>query len=287
MKAILKNEADESVLLEEGYIVRPFLHEEEIADLKKLYFSRFPATNEGMYATAHDPNIDVRMEMNNGINQVFKRAINEHFVNVHPLGGSFIAKGKSQKGILVPHQDWNIVDEDRFRSFNIWVPLVDLSPENGTIRVLPRSHTLVKSYRSANIPSLFGPVDDVLWKLLIPLNMKAGEALIYDHRLLHASGENSSSDLRLAAVYGIIPDEAHMFYYHGLDEQTVQVFESNPEHFLYGNIFEGPVGKLRPLHTIPYSNTKTRSELLALVGMPNDAPSPSSWVDKLKRLFGV
>ena len=242
LQQILRDEQLDKKLLEEGYVVIPFLSANEVSSLTNFYYENHPQQTEGMYATAHVPDISFRMKMNDFIKQNFARTIEETFVNCNPLGGSFIAKGKGTRGTINPHQDWNIVDEEKFRSFNIWVPLVDLNENNGVIKILPRSHVWLKSYRSANINSAYEAVNDLLWQKMIPLFMKRGEALIYDHRLLHASGENFSNELRLAAVYGIIPQEAEMLYYHKADENTVEVFESNPEFFLYGNIFEGPKG---------------------------------------------
>lgn len=242
MQKILSDTALDEQLLKEGYVVIPFLSENEVANLVNFYYENHSVVTDGMYATAHVSDISFRVKMNDYIKKIFARAIDETFVNSNPLGGSFIAKGKGNKGTLHPHQDWNIVDEERYRSFNIWVPLVDLNENNGAIKILPQSHAWLKTYRSANISSAYSEVNDLLWEKTIPLFMKKGEALIYDHRLLHASGENFSDELRLAAVYGIIPKDAQMYYYHKADENTVEVFESNPDFFLYGNIFEGPKG---------------------------------------------
>lgn len=248
---ILKDTGLDSRLLIEGYVIVPFLTEGEVKSLCDFYFSSHPRQLEGMYATAHVPDIDLRMRMNDYIKKIFARPISEMFVNCNPLGGSFIAKGKGQKGTLEPHQDWNIVDEEQYRSFNIWVPLVNLHEANGAIMIIPKSHAWLKSYRSVNIHSAFNNVRDTVWKMLLSLHMKAGEALIYDHRLIHASGENNTDEIRLAAVYGIIPGGAQMYYYHKADDHTVEVFESNPEFFLYGNIFEGPKG-LKSVAKLPH-----------------------------------
>lgn len=239
---IMRNEQLDKQLLEQGYVVIPFLTAEEVTALVDFYYQHHPKQQEGMYATAHVPDVNFRMKMNDYIKQVFARAVEETFINHNALGGSYIAKGKGAKGTLQPHQDWNIVDEEHFRSFNIWVPLVDLNDNNGVIKVLPGSHAWLTTYRSANINGAFSNLNDLLWQKMVPLYLKKGEALFYDHRLLHASGENSSDEIRLAAVYGIIPDKSSMMYYHQADEKTVEVFASNPEFFLYGNIFEGPKG---------------------------------------------
>lgn len=229
-------------LLEQGYAVTTFLSVAEIDELRSFYYQYHPANQVGIYATAHVPDIAFRMKMNDFIKEKFARAIADTFLPCNALGGSYIAKGKGDTGILNPHQDWNIVDEDVFRSFNIWVPLVNLTDHNGVICIVPGSHTWQKTYRSANIPFAYKDREKDFWKTMQRLYLKAGEALIYDHRLIHASGSNTTDEIRLACVYGIIPHGAEMFYYHQKDEATIEVYHSNPEFFLYGNIFEGPRG---------------------------------------------
>src|ERR1051325_9528638 len=132
---ILKDDTLDSKLLEQGYVVVPFLTEEEVQLLTEYYYQSHPRQLQGMYATAHTPDIQLRMRMNDYIKKIFARPIREFFVNCNPLGGSFIAKGKGATGTLEPHQDWNIVDEEQYRSFNIWVPLVNLTQTNGPIMV--------------------------------------------------------------------------------------------------------------------------------------------------------
>ncbi len=291
VQQILANKTLDKELLERGYVVIPFLTPEEVTELVDFYYQSHAREGDGMYATAHVPDIAFRMRMNAFIKAVFERAINETFVNCNPLGGSFIAKGKGYNGTLHPHQDWNIVDEDKFRSFNIWVPLVDLKMDNGAIRVLPESHTWLKTYRSANISSAYEPVNDLLWQVMTTLFMRKGEALIYDHRLLHASGENQTNEIRLAAVYGIIPKGAQMMYYHKADDNTVEVFESNPDFFLYGNIFEGPKG-LKSVAKIPYNflqfdKQRLLDELIArkVIDPPPPAAEPPTFLSRLRSFF--
>lgn len=264
MQKILSDNTLDQQLLEEGFVVIPFLNDEELTAMVNFFYENHPSINDGMYATAHVPDVSFRMKMNDYIKKTFARAIGETFVNCNPLGGSFIAKGKGSRGTLHPHQDWNLVDEDQYRSFNIWIPLVDLNEQNGAIKVLPKSHAWLKTYRSLNIPSAYAEVNDLLWDKMQTLYMKKGEALIYDHRLLHASGENYTDELRLAAVYGIIPEGAQMYYYHKADENTVEVFESSPDFFLYENTFEGPKN-LRSVNKFDHTFGHNPEKLRALI----------------------
>lgn len=47
-------------------------------------------------------------------------------------------------------------------------------------------------------------------KLLL---MRVGQVLIYDHRLLHCSDINSTSDHRPGAVMGLVPAETELMHY--------------------------------------------------------------------------
>jgi hypothetical protein len=279
MKQILKDPVLDSKLSDEGFVLIPFLTDEEVNALKTFYFDYHESVLSGMYATAHVPDIDLRMKMNNFIKDQFSRAVNEKFINAHALGGSYIAKGKGEAGTLHPHQDWNIVDEELYRSFNIWVPLVDLHENNGAICIMPQSHLWDKTYRSANIPSIYQDQESDLWENMTKLYMKAGVALIYDHRLIHASGENKTDKLRLAAVFGIIPDEASMFYYHQKDSYTIEVYESNPDFFLLGNIFEGPKG-LKKIDEFQYSQEILHKEKTYVVSQKK-----ANLIDRIRALF--
>jgi hypothetical protein len=291
VQQILKDEELDKRLLKEGYVVIPFLNKTEVLALVDFYNQNHPQQLEGMYATAHVTDIDFRVKMNAFIKTVFENAIERTFANCNPLGASFIAKGKGSKGTLSPHQDWNIVDEDIYRSFNIWVPLVDVDEQNGTIKILPGSHLWLRNFRSANISSSFNNVNELLWPKMIALLMAKGEALIYDHRLLHASGENFTDKTRLTAVYGIIPAGAEMRYYHKADEHTVEVFESNPEFFLYGNIFEGPKG-LKSIKKFDFTFPEIDAGTLAALMGEKPGPiatnnSPLPFFAKIRKLLNV
>lgn len=244
LKILADDNLDET-LEKKGFVIVPFLSEKEISGLSSFYYDHHSKVLEGMYATAHSTDLELRLKMNDFIRGIFEPVISRYFVNCNPLGGSYIAKGKGELGMLRPHQDWNIVDETHFRSFNIWVPLVDLNESNGALYLMPGSHKWVRTYRSANIPFAYPEKEEELWQTMTGLRMKAGEALIYDHRLIHASSANSTDEIRLTCVYGIIPEGAEMYYYHQKDASTIEVYRSNPEFFLYGNIFEGPKGLVK------------------------------------------
>ncbi len=247
---ILNDDALDQQLLALGYVVVPFLNKEEVNALLGFYADQNVDKINGIYASAHVDNKDFRIKVNNFIKQQFARAIDSYFHECEPLGGSFIVKGEGEHSTLYPHQDWNIVDESKYRSFNIWIPLVDVYEENGAVSVLEESHLKLTNYRGANIPCEVHQVYDELWPRMKVLNMKAGEALIYDHRLIHASRANQSGKPRIASVYGIIPKAASMKYYYK-NGDLIEEYDCNQEFYVSANTFAGPAG-LKLAKSIPY-----------------------------------
>lgn len=251
-KEILLNDNKNLELEKNGYSIIPFLNEEEVKKLTEFFYLHHTNLPQGMYASSHAGDKAFRKIMNKEIEQVCKMPMQQSFINIQQLGSTFMVKSKGENGSLQPHQDWSIVDENEFYSYNIWLPLVDTSVENGTLLVLPSSHQLFNNVRGLNISSSFEKVLSEVWDYLVPINVKAGEALVYDHRLLHASGINHTDIPRLVIVYGIIPQKASMRYYYGRNE-TIEEYECAPDFYFNENILQGP-DSLKLLNTLPNKN---------------------------------
>ncbi len=238
-KSIFHNENFYEQLKENGYVEIPFLKEFEVEKLLSFFSSHHSHLPEGMYASSHHPDFNFRKEMNKMIKQTCERAIKDTFSNVRPLGATFMVKNSGANGSLHPHQDWNIVDETKFNSYNIWLPLVDVDTSNGTLLVLPKSHLLQNNIRGLHIHSVWEEVLQEVKKQLIPLNVKAGNAIVYDHRLLHASDINSTSKPRITVVYGIIPEEAPMYFYYG-NNNEIEIYDCDEDFYFNFDINKGP-----------------------------------------------
>ncbi len=247
---ILRDEALNAQLEEVGYIVTPFLNSGELERLVGFYNQTHTEVHEGLHASISRNDAQFRKEMIDTIRREFARAIENVFVNCSPIGGTFFSKSPGQQGVLYPHQDSTVVEEELYPSFQIWVPLVDTTPENGGISVLKRSHKLLKTYRGAGIRPSFENISQHLLKHMEPLNIKAGEALVYNHQLLHASGINRSKDVRVAVIFIIIPSQAPLRYFCRSGEQ-VEMFESVPEFYYQSDPSLGPAG-LRSLGKFDY-----------------------------------
>ncbi len=85
---------------------------------------------------------------------------------------------------------------------NVWFALQDITPENGALQIVPRSHQKGITYDP--VPS--GDGDEYLkvdWEpeYFLPVRLHAGDAVAFDRLLVHGSGENRTSEPRVG--YGV------------------------------------------------------------------------------------
>lgn len=111
---------------------------------------------------------------------------------------SFLAKWPDPDGEFPPHQDPTMVTDEHERpGITAWVPLHDLTADaarRGALRVLPGSHRLPTGDRSGvrrYNPEAFVGLDRAeLERRSDLLAVRAGEAVLLDHRVVHWSGPN-------------------------------------------------------------------------------------------------
>jgi 2-oxoglutarate-dependent dioxygenase len=102
-------------------------------------------------------------------------------------------------GMFHFHQDNNYTQhEPAMGSINIWVALVDMTPENGCLQVVPRSH-LSGQLASRNSDDGDGHQQlDVDPKTCLPIRMRAGDAIAFTRWTVHGSGQNCTDQPRVA-----------------------------------------------------------------------------------------
>ncbi len=239
-------------LFREGYVTLPFLNANEIENLKQIFWNYHAEIEEteGLYVSSHSNDDEAIQKMSDEIQAVFQPSIQKHIENGMTLGGTFISRPPHQTEPLQPHQDWSIVDESRFRSFTIWVPLEDTNDENGCMYVLPKSQEYARGYRHVTIPSIFGQIYDTVWGQMIPVHLKAGEAIIFDHALGHASKPNRSDKIRIAATHSLISNDFEMRFYWN-NNGTVEEFEGESDYYNTEEAKTGP-GDLMKIRDVDF-----------------------------------
>jgi hypothetical protein len=133
------------------------------------------------------------------------------------------------------------VDEDRRRSVTVWCAGEPMDEANGSIGVVPRSHERVDFMRAVNnrYYEVHAEVAAAIAERPV-LTLAAGEAVIFDNRLVHFSPPNPSAAPRLAWRRTWPPAGEPVFHYWFDDEGNAHRLEVEPEFWLSYNIGTDP-----------------------------------------------
>lgn len=184
-----------------------------IERLKNDYENLTPKEYKKSYTSFEIPSKNSKKEIDISIKNILTPALNNLLSNYVGVWGNFMIKAPKSQNMEL-HADWSYVSEPKAISLNVWMPLQDTSIKNGTLWVVPCSHNVIKSIRGINLPRFYFKQNDLLkGNYGIPLNCKKGEAIIYDHRLIHYSYPNFSNFKRLAATLIMTPKNEPIFYY--------------------------------------------------------------------------
>lgn len=198
----------------DGYIILPLLEDEQLSFALSLYHTFPNNVNNTFDSSSFQEDTAAKTILNEQINQEIHASINEIFKNYKPLGSSFLTKRSGDDSIMPIHQDWTVVDENKYASITCWIPLVDTNQSNGAIQIIPGSHKFSNALRSPSLSVSFENCYTELLPFLETLNLKAGEAFIFNHALMHASHINQSGKDRIALTYGLTHKDAQLFMYY-------------------------------------------------------------------------
>jgi hypothetical protein len=127
--------------------------------------------------------------------------------------GAFQIKPPSKVSELNPHQDAPVIDETKENGLFVWIPLCDITENNGAVLVLPGSHLWQNHQRSLNVSWVFEKHTKLLWKYMQPIYINRGDILVWDTALIHASLPNLSNQTRVAITTTLLPKSFKMVEY--------------------------------------------------------------------------
>ena len=278
-QALIKD-ADYARSLEtQGFCVAPLFTVEQIRSMKDLYH-QFSIDNKvsGLIASHSKTTAEQSKSVCNQISEILMPALEKSFENFDIFIAGFMVKEANTPNELPLHQDWNILDENLYTSYQVWVPL-DLShPENGGMIVLPGSHHFFNNYRSGSYGIPVVNIDDSLKPLVVDMIIPPGSALIFHNSLFHASYPNHSDANRISAIVSVYQKNAQLRYY---DKNVVE--DRTDIYGITSDIFLESLNKLENKGIPDHPVYKTTT---ALCKVENDKITSAELVSGFKKYFG-
>ncbi|MFT5860230.1 MAG: hypothetical protein ACI865_002338 [Flavobacteriaceae bacterium] len=237
----------------------------------KRYLSFLETTVDGypkefesaFYGSVSIADMDVKRKVHAGIYEMLSPSIESLLVNHRMLTYFFLVKGIGENSILKLHQDWSIIDERKHRAYNLWIPLCDSTRKNGTLYAAKGTHRMPLNIRGAAIPPKYADHFKSAERYMEAFEIKEGEGLIFDSRLLHYSPTNTTDKSRSTIINNIIPIGAETMCFHGTEKDghlTVNRYDVPDDLFIHYDHFNeqkdnpNPAGKL--VEKIDYARTE-------------------------------
>jgi hypothetical protein len=222
----------DAVLEEQGYVVVPGAGKGRLRAMRTAHRRTMGRVPEGFDSTIYSGDEARKRAVHQALLEAMAPVLDALLSGYAPLLTSFVTKGRSEGGTMPPHQDWTFVDEQTSASLNVWIPLVDVDHRNGAMSVLPGGHRMPATIRGTDTPNAFRAVEDEVTGRMVELPMRAGDVLVHDHRLLHASPPNRRRRPRVVAGCAVIPETAAPIHFRQVGPHRVERYELDPSFYV-------------------------------------------------------
>ncbi len=198
-----------------GFCTFPVFENNEVEQLLLLYHSHFGERSiNALYASHNSNPVEQSLYVSREIKNIVSESLQSIFPDYEYFLGHFMVKGANVEKEFSLHQDWNILDESKYKSYQVWIPLQLSYPANGGIFVVPGSHQFFGNYRSGSYGIPVVPFDEKVKPLISDIIVPAGNALVYHNGLFHASYPNTTDEIRIAVIANFVEKRAPTFFFH-------------------------------------------------------------------------
>ena len=227
---LFRDEALQEAFEQNGYALIDLIGQEQVDELLTFYrgLDHGPMPQYGFQVSLDNAASAFVQKISEQLKQTVEPFVAQHFQEHQIFTASFVVKEDNPLGVVPPHQDWTFVDEEQYWSATIWCPLVDVDMRNGGLAVIRGSHGFYDHVRPSPSPQYEPPFKDQLFSIfpyLQVIEMKAGQALVFDNRTFHASLPNTAGTSRIAFGLGITHRDAQLQHFYLLPNQERHLIE--------------------------------------------------------------
>ncbi|MCX6525659.1 MAG: phytanoyl-CoA dioxygenase family protein [Actinobacteria bacterium] len=201
-----------------GFVKVPLLSVEEMSSLRGNFAELSPTDGFDprnlenprceYHCTFLDPNLEYRKQSDHLVRTAMGEQIKAVLPGYRILTSNVYVK-PAGTGRFEIHQNWPTIEDIDIPTVTVWAPLQDTGFKNGTIRVVPGGHRIFPDIAAATSDRFFDDFEtELIETYLEPVNVAAGEALIFDDSLLHWSSDNLSENPRITFQIEMVPQDA-------------------------------------------------------------------------------
>ncbi|HWJ64781.1 MAG TPA: phytanoyl-CoA dioxygenase family protein [Acidimicrobiales bacterium] len=226
----------------QGFAVLDLLDDDQVTALVDAYerLGRAPGDPErACISTFHTYDKDYKAATHEAVQAVLAPVLAETFDRQRALPSNFLVKWPGGFSGFGLHQDLSLVDEREHRSVEVWIGLCDIDDQNGQLWMVPGSHRWMPTLRGIqSFPFPFGQVTRrIIEDHAVPVPIRAGQAIVFNHATLHFSMPNRTDDKRLVAIADLIPEEAEHLHFFGDGDGGVDVYRIGDEFWVDNSPF--------------------------------------------------
>lgn len=278
MKEVFTDPVDQATFNAQGYVKKRLISREEAADLlakvKAMspddgYDPRTGGVGQTYHMTELDSNLAYKQQVRELTERHFGSLIEDLFTDYRILTSTLFVKPPGS-GAAHQHTDWNVQEDNAWPTMFIWCPLDDVGEANGPLRVLRGSHGVLDFIHASASRPPYAETDEVLEPHFEPVTVEAGECILFDASMLHASHDNRTDEPRFALRIACIPKHRRgvMFNSDPDDPEVLQMYAMEGEDIMQHTGADLVAGNLktellRKIH-VP-NNPMTGEEILAIV----------------------
>ena len=261
-----------------GFCTLRLFEDKQIAQLRQLYEDKFGGTiGQGLHATHNSNPAKHALAVSEEIKAIVDETLQAVFPEYDYFIGHFMVKGAQSPDEFRLHQDWNIVDETKYNTYQVWIPLQLTYPSNGGLFVVPGSHRFFANYRSGSydIPRI--QYDSNIRYASTDLMVPPGNAVIYHNALFHGSYPNRTDEARMAVIVNYAEKLANTYYFHRNEAKHITELYTIDAAALVGDLprlEKNEVPSLSLAGQLPFSDIR------------NEEISSADMVEKYRSVFG-
>ena len=283
MRDIFNDITIENQFRQNGYVIIPLVSGDEIDALKDQLTHFTPSDNfkgnqdtaigkQSFHITFFDRDYHYKKGVFDFTKHYFKETVQDLLRAYKCIQANVFLK-PSSAGFVFPHQNLTTVDETQYNSISFWLPMQDTNFENGTVCLIPRSQDIPIKYRNTH---LYWPFTNYCMTEegkahFVPIEVKKGELLILDDRIIHYTPINQSKEDRWVLHSLWAPQEAQIKYF-SKNESQIEIYDVADDFWQFTAPGEPIKGKNPDLVKENDEIVYSQEEFVSIIKKLNEVP---------------